>query len=231
MQGLRLGLGMGSPRPTLEIFSIEIVFFTIVAVLCMLIYFRTKDIYDLTGHKGVYFFINIFLFFFLAYLFRLMLVTVFISPQLVSHDFIIILRLVSFMLVSYTSIMVVASMVLSIHHRSIRMNEKILNILVHLGAFILSVAVLITGSQAIMIIVLTAVLLSSIVIVYVKSDKLYSKNRLTYLMLGIFWIISIVTAPKHLLNPGVKVILYAVSIYIFFSIYFRLLKRLSNEKG
>ncbi|KAF5428393.1 hypothetical protein C5S42_03390, partial [Candidatus Methanomarinus sp.] len=63
------------PIPTLNLIdstrlAVELGYTLIIVFICLLIYLKTKEIYDLTNHKGIYYFRNTFLFFGLAYLFR-----------------------------------------------------------------------------------------------------------------------------------------------------------------
>lgn len=51
---------------------IDISFFLLLIVICLIIYFRTKEIYELTSHKGIKYFRLAFLFFALGYLLRLL---------------------------------------------------------------------------------------------------------------------------------------------------------------
>ena len=55
--------------PVLRIGS-ELIYTLIIIIMCGIIYFKTKEIFDLTKHKGIGFFRNTFLFFALSYLMR-----------------------------------------------------------------------------------------------------------------------------------------------------------------
>ena len=54
-------------------FAVEIIYTLLIVVLCFLVYFRTKNIFDLTKHRGIQYFRNAFLFFGLAYSARLLI--------------------------------------------------------------------------------------------------------------------------------------------------------------
>jgi len=220
------------PRPPAEIFSIEIAFFLIVAALCLLIYFKTRNIYKLTNHKGIYFFRNIFLFFFLAYLFRLLFIFVFMSRELFSSILPMQFRFYSMVFVTYFSVMAGFSMFMSVHHRYFKWKENIIDIVMHMIAVVISTIVFVTRSHLTMTIILSVFFLVSVIVVFVQSPKhkLYTKNRAAYALLFVFWITSIITAPKNLLSPTLKIALYGLSIVIFVSIYYRLQKRFSNAK-
>ena len=51
-------------------FSTELVYTVIIVLLCFIIYFKTKDMYELTKYKGIQYFRNAFLFFGFAYIVR-----------------------------------------------------------------------------------------------------------------------------------------------------------------
>ncbi len=52
---------------------IELVFSLIIIIACSIIYFRTKELYELTSYKSIKYFRNAFLFFGIAFLVRLLL--------------------------------------------------------------------------------------------------------------------------------------------------------------
>ena len=54
--------------------DIEILYSIAIAGLCLGTYFKTREIYNLSKHEGLYHFRNIFLYFSLAYLFRLLFI-------------------------------------------------------------------------------------------------------------------------------------------------------------
>lgn len=53
-----------------QFFIADIIFATVALVLCVLIYFKTKEVFDLTKHKGIEYFRDAFLLFGLAYLMK-----------------------------------------------------------------------------------------------------------------------------------------------------------------
>ncbi len=50
--------------------AVELGYTLIVVFICFIIYFKTREIYDLTKYEGIEYFRNTFLFFGLAYIFR-----------------------------------------------------------------------------------------------------------------------------------------------------------------
>ena len=95
--------------PPLEFLSIEILYSVIVILLCILIYFKTKEVYDLSKHKGIKYFRNTFLFFGMAFFFRLIPVSLIFSRNIAKP-----LLQISLFLVSYFSILAILSLLSSI---------------------------------------------------------------------------------------------------------------------
>ncbi|OGM02322.1 hypothetical protein A3K72_01435 [Candidatus Woesearchaeota archaeon RBG_13_36_6] len=222
------------PGPPLNILGIETIYFAIIVSLCLIIYFKTREIYKLTKHRGVHYFRNIFLFFSMAYTFRLIHLLIIWSGELFN---IIIPRPfmdLSLLLVSYFSTLAILALAMTALIHNIK-ETKHIDILMHIIAFLFSVIVWTTRSHNVLILIQALVGLVSIIVIYIQSRKrrspqIISKNSITYLLLYIFWVINTFEFTRSFFLPQVKVLLYLLSIAIFVSIFLRVHKRLADAK-
>ncbi len=79
---------ISSPHFNPLIFGTEIIYTILIMIFCILVYFKTKEIYNLTKHKGIQFFRYAFVFFGLAYASRLFLFLIIFSAESMFKHFI-----------------------------------------------------------------------------------------------------------------------------------------------
>lgn len=221
----------------LEILAVELVYFLLVFCLCIFIYYKTRDAYNLTKHQGIFHFRNIFLYFALAYAFRLLhiLMMLFMEPHMFQN--IRALQPISLLLVGYFSTMAVLSVAMAILIKKFKNHKDGLHTLnnsLHIVALILGVVVALTRSHHVLIIVLSVLFAFSIIYSISSGKKkkgILSQNKVTYLLLFIFWTLNILSFSKGLIPWELKIPLYFISAAIFFWVFIRVRKRLfSNAK-
>jgi len=220
----------------LEILATEIIYFILVFCVCIFIYYKTRDAYNLTKHQGIFHFRNIFLYFALAYAFRLLHISIILllDPRMFQN--IRALQPISLLLVGYFSTMAVLSVAMAALIKKIKNHKDGLHTLnnsLHIVAIILAVIVALTRSHHVLILVLSVVFIVSIIfsIPKKKTKGIISQNKITYLLLFIFWILNILTLTKGVIPQELKIPLYVISAAIFLWIFIRVRKRLfSNAK-
>ena len=203
--------------------SFEIVYSVIVILLCFLVYFKTKDMYSLTKHKGIGFFRNTFLYFGLAFLFRLLFNLIHLGRF--TFSFFIPMREImpySLVIIGYLSTMAIFSLVLSSLWKMIKW--KYFRYLVHLIALAVAILVFFTRSTEILVISQLALMIYAIILSvsnFSKSKK-FSHMIVIYVLLFAFWLMNL-----SILLPWVRLIFeftlasYVLSIGIFLYILFR----------
>lgn len=215
----------------------ELIYFIIIFSLCALIYYKTRPIYQLTKHKGIFHFRNIFLFFGLAYFFRLIVLYFMLTIDTPMRNMWVISQL-TMPFVSLFSTMAILSILVTIFIKNLK-NIKGLTYWI-LGVSILaSVVTFLTRSHQELLIIQTFVFLFALLFIFLRSKKekkknLISQNSATYLLLFIFWIFNSLVFSRRMLPPEYKIPVYVVSAGIFFWIYYRVQKRLSinaKKKG
>lgn len=206
------------------LFSIELIFTIAVILLCLLIYFRTKEIFKLTKHKGVYYFRNTFLYFALAYVFRFFLIL--FQLYMISVDIRIPRHtLMPFFLVitSYLSTMAIVMLTLSVIWKKAAKYEYSL----HFLALCISLFAFFTRSTFILILLQAVLLVFTVITSYFshKKSKKFSKLMAIYFLLFIFWILSLSSLSARRFVPfGTNFIAQTISLVIFLIIYLKVKK-------
>lgn len=214
-----------------EIFATELVYFLIIFLLCLLIFFKTREIYGLTKHKGIKYFRNAFIFFGIAYFFRFLslLMVFFIEPPIMMPRY--GLRL-GYFFITYLGTVAVLSLIYSSLWK--RLKDNIWDFAMH--AFAIVVAVLtwfFRTPQAVIYVqmLLFGFLLGAGYLTHVERKKkrsMASNLYVIYVLLMIFWIINLFALSEHFINPYLKIPLYILSTVIFGVIAYRVNKRLSD---
>jgi hypothetical protein len=211
------------------VLGIEIAYLIAVVALCLGIYFKTRGIYRASRHEGIFHFRNIFLYFSFAYLLRLILIFVFVFYGPGRHMHVLFNPfMITFLLVGYFSTMAILSVGMTVFIRKINISKHSINNFMHIGAILLSVFVFAIMFTDLLWILHTLILLATVLIIFLKDTHISNQNKLTYLLLLIFWIINLFTFNRYDMI-GFNVIIYTVSVLIFLSIYLRVKKRLFNN--
>ncbi len=208
-------------------FSTELAYTFIVVVLCFLVYYKTREIYDLTGYKGIKYFRNAFLFFGLAYASRLFLYTLLISK--IAFDFILPMRIlfpISNLLVAYLSTMALLYLAYSTLWKRINF-EHFLH-LSNIIALIVAGLAFVSRSPALVSMIQLLMLLFIIILILAKKHKKGKKilpMKAVYLLISLFWLINLfVLGPGRLIPFELKVTLQIISVLVFFIIYYKVTK-------
>lgn len=214
----------------IEALLLELIYFLIVAGLSLTIYLKTRDIYNISRLKGIYHFRNIFLYFLFAYLFRLIYILLLLSEML-NLSFIIEINEVFLLLVGYFSSMAIFSVVMTIYSHKSDDEMRNLNNVMHIIAILLSVTAMFLESYTFLVIFQTVVFFAAILVIFFRKPRGRSfsyQNKITYMLLFIFWTLNMFAFTRNLIPLEFKLVLYLISSAIFLSIYLRLNKRLKN---
>lgn len=202
-------------------FVIELGYTLVVVFLCFLIYFKTKEMYDLTKHKGIYYFRNTFLFFGLAYIFRFIFDLIRISSQwldlYIPRD---VMGPLSILFSAYLSTMALLYLIYSTIWK--RFSGRDFFIASNLIAVLIAFAA--AYSPPIFMITQVVLLVVAIVLSCVLR-KNFPKIFILYSLLFIFWVISIIlVVPGRALGFELRLLLEIISIALFAFIYHKVAK-------
>jgi len=205
---------------------VELVYTLIIVLLCFLVYFRTKELYDLTKHKGIKYFRLAFFLFGVAYATRLL--THLIMKGHITADYMMPrfwLVGLSMTMMSYLSTLAIVYLIYSTIWK--RFNSLGFLLISNAAALILFVISFFTRSLNLITLVQLLLLLATIVISTIlhRKDKMLSKTRVLYLLVSIFWLLSLfIVGPIRFRFFEVELVFRVVSIAIFTIIYYRVSK-------
>jgi len=210
----------------------EVAYLILVFVLCMLVYFKTQEIYELTAEKSVRYFRNSFLFLGLAYFSRSLLYLLIswgvlfeVPPQMFFGDLRIVAILSGFLLVYFGSLSILY-LIFSLIWKKFDLNEA----LMHLIALSMAFLVLLFKAfelLAISQISLFAILAVAIYVSYKGSEvkrPFWSGIYPLYLLLFVFWVLNVLIIALRI-PFEVRAFLYVASGLIIVYIAYRVLKK------
>ena len=217
-----------------EILSLEFVYSAVILFICFLIYFKTREIYELTKHKGIYYFRNTFLFLGISYFFRFLILSFAISGRIMEFSIFpehLIVILTSFFLVAYFSSLAIFSLIYSMVWRRIEGGLLEKRYSIHLIALVISLIVFAFRSHVLLLILQTGLLLLLVIVAYMNF-KLKDKKRpfsqiyFIYFLLILFWIINLSALVKFPCLE-LRILIYALSTGIMAYIAYKVVRRLS----
>jgi hypothetical protein len=205
---------------------VELAYTLAIVIFCLLVYFKTEELYNLTKHKGIKYFRLSFLLFGLAYASRLFIHLIMMGhialdsmtprPWLIG---------VSMMVMSYLSTMAMVYLVYSTIWKKLRGKGFLL--ISNLVALLLFAVSFFTRSLELITLVQLVLLLATIGISTLlhRKDQMLSKTRVLYLLVSMFWLLSLfIVGPIRSRFFELEAVLRIISIAIFAIIYYRVSK-------
>ena len=203
------------------LFGIELFFSIIILFLCFMIFFKTKESYDLTNHKNIKFFRYAFLFFGLSYLMRFLFMVVKIFFDI--HLFKGILGSLFILSLSYLSTIAIFYLGLSVIRKKLKFNHLI--ILSHFIAVLLALVSFIMKRSLILIYTQSFFLIVFIILISIKHKKRKSSIKIIYILIFILWLINLwAIVPGKVLLIEYKILFHAISIGLFGVVYYKISK-------
>jgi len=204
----------------------ELIYTLIVVFLCFFIYFKTKESYKLTGHIGIKYFRQIFLFLGISYIVRFLLHLLTLSS--ITFDFFIprgFLFLITLVLVGYFGTLAIASMAYSVVWKKIK--EKYFVIFSHVFAFLVIMLMIFFGSLEILVLVQFLLFIAAIVLsgVFHKKTKQFKNTLIIYSLIFVFWFMNIfVIIPGRIFPFEIKSVIQLLSLGVFIIIFYKTTK-------
>ena len=206
----------------------ELGYTLIVVFLCFMIYFKTREIYDLSKHEGINYFRITFLFFALAYIFRFlhifsMLVGITFDADLLMEIF----RIFPFPLVfnGYFSTLAILSLTYSIIWKKLQIKHTLL--LFNAIAILISGIAFISRSPFILILAQALLLIFTIILAcyfYMKSRK-FSQLFILYVLFLLFWVVNLFAlGPQRFIPFEIQTAFQIISIAVIGIIYYKVAK-------
>jgi len=206
--------------------AVEISYTLVVVFLCFMIYFKTREIYDLTKHEGIQYFRITFSFFGLAYLLRFLSILfipmgVTFDSHLLTHIF----RIFPMVFSGYFSTMAILSLTYSTIWKKLQIKHTLLTF--NAVSVLISVIAFITRSPSLLILS-QAVLLSFTIIMATYTDSRSRKISplfILYILFFLFWMANLFTLdPRRFLPIEIQILFRIVSIAVVGIIYYKVAK-------
>jgi len=217
-------------------FSTEIIYSFIIIICSLMIYFGTKELYELSYHKGIKYFRYAFLFFALAYFFRSFIKLILfyfnvqgiflISPRVMNP----LISQITLILFMYFSAMAIFYLLYSVMHKKWN-TDKIL--FFHLISILIALFSVLSKNPF-SYIGLNIILLIFIIIVVLISYKDSIKKTKThnlytfYVLLLFFWILNIIDILIPRFLEAFQLFIYLASSGIFLLMLYKVLKKIGN---
>jgi len=199
-----------------------------------MIYFGTKELYELSSYKGIKFFRQAFLFFALAYFFRSFIKLILfhfnvpgifsIHPKLLNP----LVSQITLILFMYFSAMAIFYLLYGVIYKKWKDEPKIY--LFHIVAFILAIFSVVSRNPFSYLGLNLLLLIFVFVVVYVSyknSKKKMKGNTLyvVYILLLFFWILNIIDIFIPTFFQNFRLFIYLVSSGIFLLMVYKVLKK------
>ena len=208
------------------LFSAELLFTIIAVVFCFLIYFRTRESYELTKYQGIKYFRGAFLFFGLSYVLRFLLSMAFLSR--IAFDLIVprsMLIPLFILPLGYFSTIGIFYLVFSSIWK--RFKGRNLLILGHSTAILLSVISFFTRSHLILLLFQSTLLIFGVILSSImhKSENRVSQIRILYFLVSLLWLINLwVIDRTRPLSFEIDIFSELISLAVFIVIYYKISK-------
>jgi len=208
----------------------DLLYSFIIIAIGLMIYFGTKELYNLSSHKGIKYFRLAFLFFSISFFFRsfIKLFVVFFDVPEIFYINMQFLGTISLFIFMYSSSIAIFYLLYSVMWKKWN-GDKIL--LFHILAIIVAVIVLIIKSHVTILLIHLILFIFISIITYIsyKNSKKKRKGKHLhgiYILLFAFWILNIldIVVPNAL--QTFQLLIYLASIGVFLSILYKVLKRL-----
>jgi hypothetical protein len=220
------------PLPPINLgIGAEIIYSFVIIICSLMVYFGTKELYDLSSYKGIKYFRQAFLFFAIAYLFRFIIEFIVVSFNL--HEILEIYPLIfgyfALFIFMYLSSISIFYLIYSMSWKKLKDKSKMIY-LFHIIAIIIALASIFFRNQIFYIGLNVLLLISAIIMVgiasYNQKHKLKKNNLLMiYLLLFIFFILNVFNILVPIFLESLKLIVYLTSLGIFLAILYKVLKK------
>jgi len=202
----------------LHLIGFEALYSVAVIVLCIFIYIKTKDLQDLSSHKGIKYFRHAFLFFGVAYLCRFLFIPISIlnfglrlfPPRYLMHF--------SLLLTTYFSTVAIMSLFYSVLWKKL---DGIVS--PHILAVLLALLVLFFNNPTVLILAQLGFFVL-ILLAAVLRKQPFNSMYIVYVLLFVFWLLNVVSMSDMRFTLFVRVILNLLSLGMFGLIVMRILR-------
>lgn len=207
----------------------EILYAFIIIACSLMIYFGTKELYELSQYKSIKYFRNAFLYFALAYFSRTIIKVILIhfkvarvlefSPRIWGP--------ITLFIFVFFSTMAIFSLLHSIIYKHFK-DSKIQSIIFPVFSAVLALLTILTHDRRIYLAInmlLLVIILATIYKARKENQKKTNTLYITYILLFIFWLLNIIDILIPDFLQGIQLLIYLASSGIFLSILYKVIKK------
>ncbi|MBI2131082.1 hypothetical protein HYU10_04925 [Candidatus Woesearchaeota archaeon] len=205
------------------LFGTELAFTVIAVVFCFLIYFKTRESYELTRYNGIKYFRDAFLFFGLSYVLRFLFSLALLSS--IAFDFFLPRSMSALFFILPLSTIGIFYLIFSSIWK--KYSGKRLVIMGHGTAALLVIVSFLTRSHHILLVFQSVLLLIAVVFSGIIHKKMrISGARAMYLLVALLWLINLwVIGPRRRrFSLEIELFFGLVSLAVFIAIYSKVCK-------
>jgi hypothetical protein len=203
--------------------GIDLVYSFVIFLICLIVYFETREISRLSSYNGINFFRNTFLFFGISYLLKFVLAfgVMNINLGLIGEG-------IFFGIAIYASLMAGIYLVLAIGNKKLPKQFSNWIVIIHVLAIVFALIVLLTNNFLIYLIFQILILVLGVILLY--SDGKKASMLLIYQLLLLFWILDIVEVFVPNFFGTLQLLVSLVSIGIFILVLYKIIKSTHGKK-
>lgn len=224
-------------------FGTELIYSLVIIVCSLMIYFGTKEFYELTSHKGIKYFRKAFLFFAIAYFCRSFIKFLLyyfsldrildISPRIAGPLF----GKITLFVFMYFSSMAIFYLLYSVMWKKWKESDKKMYFF-HILSFVMAFLIVLTSNAWIYLGVNLFLFFIVLFVVYVsykskkrsKKSVVYKHNLyIIYLLLSFFWILNIMDILIPEFFEAFQLLTYVASLVVFLMMLYRVLKKVGSS--
>jgi len=223
-------------RPPIEFLSspdigIQLMYSFVIILCSLMIYFSTKEMYELSSYKGIKFFRKAFLFFAIAYFFRyfIAVLLMFFGIKGILEISPLFVGIISLFIFLYSSAMAVFYLSYSVMWK--KWNHKMKIYILHIFAVAIALIGTVFASDMIYFlinIILLIFVAINLIIMNRDSGKKRKNLVVIYALLFIFWVLNIIDILIPQFFQFYQLLIYLASISLFMTILYKVLKRIGE---
>jgi hypothetical protein len=208
-------------------FGIEIFYTFLIVFFCFLIFYKTREVYILTKHKGIKYFRFAFMFFGIAFASRLVLYLMKLNSDFFFANIILrqSFRPISIIIITFFSTMAIFYLTYSIIWKKFDSEQFLM--FANITALIVSIIAFTSHSPLIISFMQLIIMIASIIIIFInhKNQKKKVGTKSLYALIYLIWFISLlILHSKWWFSFEIKLIVQTISIAVFTIIYFKVAK-------
>ena len=226
-------------NPSLEFFlpraiGVELIYSFVIVVCSLMVYYATKEMYELSSYKGIKYFRQAFLFFAIAYFFRyfIQFFLFFLNLRDILEFSPIYIGWFSLFIFLFSSSMAVFYLLYSVMWKKWNHSRSRI-ILFNLLAIIIAIigATFREMEVSLMLNFILLIFVSFILFIAHKDSKNKQKGKnllAIYLLLFVFWVLNVIEILIPRFLQMYNLVIYLASIALFMIILYKVLKKTGN---